>query len=120
MQCTYPSIAAVAVYILLEALDAFVQVVVVVRADVDEDAAAEHLAQVFGVGPVGCDVVGEVEGLPVLDGFWVDLAGDFVPGLELRVSLLWSTGRSQSILPRAGSRSVLGLQRRCSRRCIGQ
>ena len=27
--------------------------------------------------------MGEVEGLPVLDGFWVDFAGDFVPGLEM-------------------------------------
>ena len=26
--------------------------------------------------------MGEVEGLPVLDGFWVDFAGDFVPGLD--------------------------------------
>ena len=26
--------------------------------------------------------MGEVKGLPVLDGFWVDFAGDFVPGLE--------------------------------------
>ena len=31
--------------------------------------------------------MGEVEGLPVLDGFWVDFAGDFVPGLESRVNL---------------------------------
>ena len=41
---TYPSGAAKAVYILLEALDAFVEVVVIVRADVDENAAAEDLA----------------------------------------------------------------------------
>jgi hypothetical protein len=40
----YPSSTAVAVDILLEALDAFIEVVVVVRADVDEDAAAEYFA----------------------------------------------------------------------------
>ena len=42
--CTYSSNTAKAVHVLLEALDAFVQVVVVVRADVDENAAAEDLA----------------------------------------------------------------------------
>jgi hypothetical protein len=54
--CTYPSGSAVAVYILLELLDAFVEVVVVVRADVDENAAAEHFTQLFGAGPVVCNV----------------------------------------------------------------
>ena len=41
---TYPTSTAIAVHILLEALDALVEVVVVVRADVDENAAAEDLA----------------------------------------------------------------------------
>jgi hypothetical protein len=59
-----------------------------VRADVDENAVAEDFTQVFGVGPVGCDVVGEIKGLPVLDGFWVDFARDFVPGLRMRVRML--------------------------------
>ena len=66
---------------MLEALDALVEVVVVVRADVDENAAAEDFSQVFGVGPVVRDVVGEVKGPPVFDGFRVDFASDFVPGL---------------------------------------
>jgi hypothetical protein len=84
---TYPSSTTVAVDVLLEALDAFVQVVVVVRADVDENAAAEDFSQVFGVGPVVRNVMGEVEGPPVFDGFGVDFAGDFVPGLEGWVSV---------------------------------
>lgn len=41
---TYPSWTAVAVHVLFEALDAFVEVVVVVGADVDEDTVAEDLA----------------------------------------------------------------------------
>lgn len=40
----YPTSTTIAVHILLEALDAFVEVVVVVGADVDEDAAAEYFA----------------------------------------------------------------------------
>ena len=42
--CNYPSNTAKDVHVLMEALDAFVQVVVVVRADVDENAAAEYFA----------------------------------------------------------------------------
>ena len=42
--CTYPTRTAAAVHVLLELLDAFVEVVVVVRADVDENAAAEDFA----------------------------------------------------------------------------
>jgi hypothetical protein len=78
---TYPSGTAVAVNVLLEALDAFVQVVVVVGPDINENSAAEDLSQVFGVGPVVRNVVGEVEGPPVFDGFGVNFAGDLVPGL---------------------------------------
>ena len=41
---TYPTRTAAAVHVLLKSLDAFVKVVVVVRANVDENAAAEDLA----------------------------------------------------------------------------
>jgi len=69
-----------------------------VGTDVNENSAAEDLSQVFGVGPVVRDVVGEIEGSPVFDGFGVDFAGDFVPGLARResVSLLESNKQRAS------------------------
>ena len=78
---TYPTGTAVAVHVLFEALDAFVEVVVVVGADVDEDTMTEDLTQVLLACPVVCDVAGEIEGLPVLDSRVVDFSGDFVPWL---------------------------------------
>jgi len=53
-----------------------------VRAHVDEDTVAQNFAQVLLARPVFCDVAGQVEWLPVLNGLVVDLSGDFVPGLS--------------------------------------
>ena len=54
--CTYPAWAAVAVDVLLKLLHTFVEVVVVVRAHVDENAMAENFTQVLLASPVVCDV----------------------------------------------------------------
>ena len=78
---TYPTRTAAAVHVLLKSLDAFVKVVVVVRADVDKDTMTEDLTQILLALPVICDVARQIERLPVLDGRMVDLAGDFVPRL---------------------------------------
>jgi hypothetical protein len=79
---TYPSWTTVAVHVLFEFHDTFVEVVVVVRAHVDEDAVTEDIAQILLALPVVCDVAGQIERLPVLDGLMVDLSGDLVPGLR--------------------------------------
>jgi hypothetical protein len=80
--CTYPTWSTAAVHVLLESLDAFVEVVVVVRAYVDEYAMAENFTQVLLAGPVVCNVAREIEGLPVLDSLVVNLSSDFVPWLR--------------------------------------
>lgn len=81
-ESTYPARTAVAVHILLEPLNAFVEVVVVVRAYIDEDAVAENVAQVLLARPIVRDVAGKVEGFPVLHCLVIDLSSDFVPGLS--------------------------------------
>jgi hypothetical protein len=78
---TYPSWATVAVHVLFKLHDTFVEVIVVVRAHVDEDAMAEDVTQVLLAFPVVCDVARQIEGFPVLDGLVVNLSRDFVPGL---------------------------------------
>jgi hypothetical protein len=55
---TYPSGTTVAVHVLFKSLNTFVEVVVVMRTHVDEDAVAEDLTQVLLALPVVCDVVG--------------------------------------------------------------
>lgn len=79
---TYPSWTTFAVHVLFEFHHAFVEVVVVVRAHVDKDTMTENVAQVLLALPVVCDVAGQIEGLPVLDGLVVDLSGDFIPRLR--------------------------------------
>ena len=66
----------------MELLHALVEIVVVMGADVDEDAPAEDFTQIFGSVPIACDVSRQVEWFPVLDGVVVDLSRDFVPGLQ--------------------------------------
>jgi hypothetical protein len=79
---TYPTRTTAAVHVLLESLDALVEVVVVMRAHVDEDAMAEDFTQVLLADPVICDVTREIKGLPVLDSLVVDFSGDLVPRLQ--------------------------------------
>lgn len=78
---TYPTWSTAAVHVLLKLLNTFIEVIVVVRANIDEDAMAENFTQVLLPGPVVCDVTREIEGFPVLDGLVVDFSSDFVPGL---------------------------------------
>lgn len=68
----------------MEFLDALVEIVVVVRAHVDEDATAEDFAKVLGTVPIACDVARQVKGFPVFDGVVIDLSSDFVPRLDIR------------------------------------
>jgi hypothetical protein len=79
---TYPTRTTAAVHVLLESLDALVEVVVIMRAHVDEDAMAEDFTQVLLADPVICDVTREIKGLPVLDSLVVDFSGDLVPRLQ--------------------------------------
>jgi hypothetical protein len=79
---TYPSRTSVAVHVLFELHNTFVEVVVVVRAHIDEDAMAEDVTQILLAFPVVCDVARQIERLPVLDGLMVDLSGNFVPRLR--------------------------------------
>ena len=105
--CTYPARAAVAVDVLLKLLHTFVEVVVVVRAHVDENAMAENFTQVLLACPVVCDVTRKVERLPVLDSLMVDLSGDFVPWLP-NMSVDVADARctmDRFFSPREGSRS---------------
>ena len=53
---SYPSRSTVAVYVLLESHDAFVEVVVVVCAHIDKDTVTQDLAKVLCASPVVCDV----------------------------------------------------------------
>ena len=112
---TYPTRTTAAVHILLESLDAFVEVVVVVRAHVDEDAMAENFTQVLLAGPVICDVTREVERLPILDSLVVDLSGDFVPWLpDMLVDCadMWRVTTYRSHLQR------IAVQALCAEDCV--
>lgn len=96
----YPSRSTKCLNILLELSNALVQVIRIVRADIDEHALPENLTKILSAMEVVSDVAREIKPhrWPVVDSIGVYLAGHLVPWLAcVSVELRAHVGRNTNL-----------------------